>query len=787
MSDEMNENQDPIFNDEVSQLFEKLPGLVLRNKQTTLTIDYIGLAILKSKTGRHILESLGADPDLVEEQLNEMILESEPQISPRPAGSKIESSKQVDEVFVQAIHHSQSTGREDAQLDIPRLMITILSYQATAFSYILESNGISSLMVKELVSHGLGKTKNSSKTKQNSNEDSEKELSALETYAVNLNQRSKEGKIDPLIGRANELDRTVQVLCRRSKNNPLFVGEAGVGKTALAEGLAKRITENDVPPILKDATIWSLDLGSMIAGSKYRGDFEKRLKGVIDELKADPNAILFIDEIHTIIGAGSTSGGSMDASNLLKPLLSRGEIRCIGSTTFQEYREVFEKDRALARRFQKIDVVEPTPSEAVQILEGLKTRFEKYHGVKYTQESLELAVSLSVRYLPDRLLPDKAIDILDEAGASYRMKQKVMDKKAKAGKIDISDIEAVVAKMARIPSKQVSSSDRDQLKELEGSLKSVVFGQDEAVKTLASAVKMSRSGLNSPEKPLGSFLFTGPTGVGKTEVTKQLASQLGLDIVRFDMSEYMEAHSVARLIGSPPGYVGFDKGGLLTEAINKHPHCVLLLDELEKAHPDVFNILLQVMDRGSLTDANGREANFKNVFLVMTSNAGAQALTTRSIGFNQQENQSDAMQVIKKTFSPEFRNRLDKIVQFKALDFKDILSVVDKFIKSLGNQLKEKNVSVDLSDEAREWIAKKGFDPTMGARPMARVIQDYIKSPLAEELLFGNLKDGGSLKINLVNESLSLETLPLAKSTKKLEKESVKKIVVTKKAKALKV
>ncbi len=564
---------------------------------------------------------------------------------------------------------------------------------------------------------------------------------------------AREGKIDPLVGRADEVERTIQVLCRRRKNNPLYVGEAGVGKTALAEGLAKRIVDEDVPDVLADATIYALDLGALVAGTKYRGDFEKRLKAVLTQIKKHPGAILFIDEIHTIIGAGSASGGTMDASNLIKPALASGDLRCIGSTTFQEYRGIFEKDRALARRFQKIDIVEPTVGETVEILHGLKPRYEAHHGVTYADEAIQAAVDLSVKHIGDRLLPDKAIDVIDEAGA----RQRLMPPETRKTMIDIEEVETIVAKMARIPAKQVSASDKDVLEHLERNLKMVIFGQDPAIGTLTSAIKLARSGLANPDKPIGNFLFAGPTGVGKTEVTKQLALQLGIELVRFDMSEYMESHSVSRLIGAPPGYVGFDQGGLLTEKIVKTPHCVLLLDEVEKAHPDIFNILLQVMDRGILTDTNGREANFRNVILVMTTNAGAAQAARRSIGFTKQDHSTDAMEIIRRGFTPEFRNRLDAVVQFQALGFDHILRVVDKFLIELEAQLHEKNVTLSATPTARDWLAQHGFDPLMGARPMARVIQDKIKRPLADELLFGKLVHGGRVSIDVRDDEIVVE------------------------------
>ncbi|HEV2608541.1 MAG TPA: AAA family ATPase, partial [Xanthomonadaceae bacterium] len=575
---------------------------------------------------------------------------------------------------------------------------------------------------------------------------------ALAEYTSNLNELATLGKIDPLIGRAEEVERTIQVLCRRRKNNPLYVGDAGVGKTALAEGLAKRIVEGQVPAVLSDAVIYSLDLGALVAGTKYRGDFEKRLKGVISELKKLPGSILFIDEIHTIIGAGSASGGTMDASNLIKPALASGELRCIGSTTFQEYRGVFEKDRALARRFQKIDIVEPSVGETVEILHGLKSRFEEHHSVQYTNDAIQAAVDLSVKHIADRLLPDKAIDVIDEAGA----RQRLMPDAERKTIVDVPEIEFIVARMARIPTKQVSASDKDVLQNLERNLKMVIFGQDPAIETLTSAIKLARSGLGQPDKPIGNFLFAGPTGVGKTEVTRQLAMQLGIELVRFDMSEYMESHSVSRLLGAPPGYVGFDQGGLLTEKIVKTPHCVLLLDEIEKAHPDVYNVLLQIMDRGTLTDTNGREANFRNVVLVMTTNAGAAQAARRSIGFTKQDHATDSMESVRRQFSPEFRNRLDAIIQFGGLTFEHILRVVDKFVIELEAQLHEKHVSLTVEPDARQWLAEHGFDPLMGARPMARVIQEKIKRPLADELLFGKLVGGGRVIVGVEDAQLSV-------------------------------
>ncbi|MDH5370385.1 MAG: AAA family ATPase, partial [Gammaproteobacteria bacterium] len=587
--------------------------------------------------------------------------------------------------------------------------------------------------------------------------DEEQEAAAqnpLTKYTVNLNELAEAGKIDPLIGRADEVERTIQVLCRRRKNNPLFVGEAGVGKTALAEGLAKRIIEDDVPDIIKDAIIYSLDLGALLAGTKYRGDFEKRFKAVMTQLNKEPNAILFIDEIHTIIGAGAASGGAMDASNLIKPVLSNGQLKCIGSTTYQEYRGIFEKDRALARRFQKIDVPEPTVEECILILQGLKSRFEQHHNVKYTQPALRGAAELAERYINDRHLPDKAIDVIDEAGAYQQLQPEGKRKKT----IGIKEIENIVAKIARIPSKTVSNDDMDTLKNLERNLKLVIFGQDQAIDSLATAIKLSRAGLGHEDKPIGSFLFAGPTGVGKTEVSRQLARIMGIELIRFDMSEYMERHTVSRLIGAPPGYVGYDQGGLLTEEINKHPHAVLLLDEIEKAHPEVFNLLLQVMDHGTLTDNNGRKADFRNITIIMTTNAGAEMLSRSSMGFASQDHSSDGMESIKKAFSPEFRNRLDGIIQFKQLGQDMIAQVVDKFIFEFEHQLEAKGVSLSIDDEVRTWLAIKGYDPVMGARPMTRVIQEQLKKPLAEDLLFGNLAKGGHVTVTVKDDELVFVT-----------------------------
>ncbi|RME33756.1 MAG: ATP-dependent Clp protease ATP-binding subunit ClpA, partial [Gammaproteobacteria bacterium] len=660
-------------------------------------------------------------------------------------------------VLQRAVFHVQSSGHKEVTGS--NVLVAIFSERESHAVFLLHQQDITRLDVVNYISHGISKVTDeeqrpgSGHQSGDETEDGEWESSPLACYATNLNELARQGKVDPLVGRDAELERTVQVLCRRRKNNPLFVGEAGVGKTALAEGLARRIVEGEVPEILADATIYALDLGALLAGTKYRGDFEKRLKGVLQQLKGQPGAILFIDEIHTIIGAGAASGGVMDASNLIKPVLASGEIKCIGSTTYQEYRGIFEKDRALARRFQKIDVVEPSVEETIQILKGLKSRFEDHHGVRYSAAALRTAAELSERYITDRHLPDKAIDVIDEAGARQRLQPASKRRKV----IGTREIESIVSKMARVPAKTVSSSDKEQIRNLERNLRLVVYGQDEAIATLANAIKMSRSGLGDPDKPIGSFLFAGPTGVGKTEVSRQLAQIMGIELVRFDMSEYMERHTVSRLIGAPPGYIGHEEGGLLTEAINKTPHAVLLLDEIEKAHPDVYNLLLQVMDHGKLTDANGRETDFRNVILIMTTNAGAENISRASIGFTRQDHTSDAGEAIKKTFSPEFRNRLDAIIQFRPLSPQTIAHVVDKFLLELEAQLEQRKVALEVDEAARAWLAEHGHDPIMGARPMARLIQERIKRPLAEELLFGRLEKGGRVVVTIRNDAPALE------------------------------
>jgi len=721
-----------------------------------MTVEHLLLALLENPSAAAVLRACNADMAKLGKDLKAIILETVP-VLPVSDERDTQPTLGFQRVLQRAVYHVQSSGRKE--VTGANVLVAIFGEKDSHAVYFLNQQEINRLDVVNYISHGVAKISQDPLSQQQ-NADPNKEGEGgdeprgnpLVEFASNLNDLARQGKIDPLIGRVEEIERTIQVLCRRRKNNPLYVGEAGVGKTALAEGLAKRIVEGEVPEVLKPCTIYALDMGALVAGTKYRGDFEKRLKAVIAELKKQPHAILFIDEIHTIIGAGSASGGTMDASNLIKPVLASGELRCIGSTTFQEFRGVFEKDRALARRFQKIDVVEPTVAETVEILKGLKSRFEDHHKVQYTGEALKAAVDLSVKHIGDRLLPDKAIDVIDEAGA----RQRLMPEKDRKTVVDVSEIEFIVARMARIPPKQVSASDKDVLKNLDRNLKMVVFGQDKAIDALASSIKMARSGLGNAQKPIGSFLLAGPTGVGKTEVTRQLALQLGIELIRFDMSEYMEAHSVSRLIGAPPGYVGFDQGGLLTEQITKHPHCVLLLDEIEKAHPDVYNILLQIMDHGKLTDTNGREANFRNVILVMTTNAGAAQAARRSIGFVEQNHATDAMEVIRRAFSPEFRNRLDAIIQFASLDMEHILRVVDKFLIELEAQLQEKHVALNVDAEARRWLAEHGFDPQMGARPMARVIQENVKRPLADELLFGKLSGGGRVYLGVKDDKIEV-------------------------------
>jgi len=724
-----------------------------------ITVEHLLLALLDNPTAARVLRACGGNIEDLRRHLIAFLDENVPVL---PAGAKTDTQPTVgfQRVIQRAVLHVQGVGKKE--VTGANVLVAIYGEKDSHAVYFLHKQNISRFDVVNYISHGISKVPGEGQNELPAPEDAEEgapatERSPLDAFTVNLNEQARAGKIDPLIGRDREIERTIQVLCRRRKNNPLFVGEAGVGKTAIAEGLAKKIVDGEVPEVLADSTIYALDMGSLLAGTKYRGDFEKRLKAVLAQLKKQAHAVLFIDEIHTIIGAGAASGGAMDASNLLKPVLSTGELKCVGSTTYQEYRNIFEKDRALSRRFQKIDVTEPSVEETVEILRGLKSRFEKHHSVRYTQQAIRSAAELSHRYINDRHLPDKAIDVIDEAGAS----QQLMPVSRRKKTIGVHDIEGIVAKIARIPPKTVSSSDREVLQTLERDLKIVVFGQDEAIEALATSIKLARSGLGHPEKPVGSYLFSGPTGVGKTEVTRQLARVLGVELIRFDMSEYMERHTVSRLIGAPPGYVGFDQGGLLTEAITKHPHAVLLLDEIEKAHPDVFNLLLQVMDHGTLTDNNGRKADFRNIILVMTTNVGAERTARASMGFTAQDHTTDDVQEIQRLFSPEFRNRLDAVIRFKPLDDTTILHVVSKFILELEAQLAEKGVTIEFDEAARRWLAKHGHDPAMGARPMARLIQDRVKRPLADELLFGKLAGGGTVRVHGADEGLSFEVQPL--------------------------
>ncbi len=727
-----------------------------------ITVEHLLLALLDNSSASSVLKACGTDLMRLKGELSVYLDENTPVFNEGDVG-EVQPTLGFQRVLQRAVFHVQSSGKKE--VTGANVLVAIYGEQESQAIYLLHQQDVNRLDIVNYVSHGISKISQESDSPadiESAADDTEAESQPLDKYAVNLNMKALQNKIDPLIGRDAEVERMIQILCRRRKNNPLLVGEAGVGKTAIAEGLAKKVVDDEVPEILNGSTIYALDLGALVAGTKYRGDFEKRLKGVLKQLSDDPGAILFIDEIHTIIGAGSASGGVMDASNLIKPMLASGELKCIGSTTYQEFRGIFEKDHALTRRFQKIDVDEPTVAETIEILRGLKTHYEGYHNVKYSLNALKSAVELSSRYMMDRFLPDKAIDVIDEAGAHRNMN----NKDGKSKNINVNDIENIIAKLARIPAKTVSSSDTTVLKNLKRNLKLVVFGQDEAIDTMSDSIKMARSGLGNPDQPVGSFLFSGPTGVGKTEVTKQLAKVMGIEFIRFDMSEYMERHTVSRLIGAPPGYVGFDQGGLLTDSINKHPHCVLLLDEIEKAHPDVFNLLLQVMDHGTLTDTNGRKTDFRNVVLIMTTNAGAQSMSRRSMGFTEQDNATDGMEELKRMFTPEFRNRLDGIIQFKPLDQRTITNVVDKFIIQLEHQLEEKKVTMHVDNNARNWLAVKGYDPKMGARPMARVIQEHLKRVLADELLFGSLSKGGQVKVSLNKETDDLQI-------KVLEKEAV--------------
>jgi ATP-dependent Clp protease ATP-binding subunit ClpA len=717
-----------------------------------ITVEHLLLALLDNPSAAEVLRACAANMDDLRKNLGNFIRENTPVV---PGTDEIDTQPTLgfQRVIQRAIMHVQSTSNGKKEVTGANVLVAIFGEKDSHAVYYLHQQGITRLDVVNFISHGITKTPQPKEPPKEepteaAEEQQQGQQGALEQFTTNLNVSAREGRIDPLIGREAEVERVIQVLCRRRKNNPLLVGEAGVGKTAIAEGLAWRVTQGDVPEVLGEATVYALDMGALLAGTKYRGDFEQRLKAVLKQLKANPNAVLFIDEIHTLIGAGSASGGTLDASNLLKPALSSGQLKCIGATTFNEYRGIFEKDHALSRRFQKIDVNEPTVEQTVQILRGLKSRFEEHHGIKYSSSALTAAAELSAKFINDRHLPDKAIDVIDEAGAAQRILPKSRQKKV-VGK---SEIEDIVSKIARIPPASVSSDDRSKLQSLERDLRNVVFGQDKAIEALAGAIKMARSGLGKPDKPIGSFLFSGPTGVGKTEVAKQLAFLMGIELIRFDMSEYMERHAVSRLIGAPPGYVGFDQGGLLTEAVTKKPHAVLLLDEIEKAHPDIFNILLQVMDHGTLTDNNGRKADFRNVIIIMTTNAGAADLQKRSIGFSDNRQLGDEMQEIKRLFTPEFRNRLDATISFRALDQDIILRVVDKFLMALEEQLHEKKVDALFTERLRAHLASKGFDPLMGARPMQRLIQDTIRKALADELLFGRLTQGGKVTVD-INEA----------------------------------
>ncbi len=736
-----------------------------------ITVEHLLLALLDNPSAAEVLRACAANIEDLRKSLVNFIKENTPTVG---GDEEVDTQPTLgfQRVIQRAIMHVQSTGSGKKEVTGANVLVAIFGEKDSHAVYYLHQQGVTRLDVVNFIAHGIKKSDPPEPAKSNESSNSsegEKEEagdgkgSPLDQFTQNLNQLAREGRIDPLIGRENEVERVIQVLCRRRKNNPLLVGEAGVGKTAIAEGLAWRITQAEVPDVLADATVYSLDMGALLAGTKYRGDFEQRLKGVLKSLKDQPGSILFIDEIHTLIGAGAASGGTLDASNLLKPALSSGQIKCIGATTFTEYRGIFEKDAALSRRFQKIDIGEPTVEQTIEILKGLKSRFEEHHQVKYALTALQAAAELSAKFINDRHLPDKAIDVIDEAGAAQRILPKAKQKKT----ITRLEVEEIVSKIARIPPASVSSDDRSKLKTLDRDLKSVVFGQDAAIDALAAAIKMARSGLGKPEKPIGSFLFSGPTGVGKTEVAKQLAFIMGIELIRFDMSEYMERHAVSRLIGAPPGYVGFDQGGLLTEAVTKKPHAVLLMDEIEKAHPDVFNVLLQVMDHGTLTDNNGRKADFRNIVIIMTTNAGAETLNKSTIGFTTKREQGDEMADIKRLFTPEFRNRLDAIINFRSLDEEIILRVVDKFLLELESQLTEKKVEVTFTDKLRAHLAKKGFDPLMGARPMQRAIQDTIRRALADELLFGRLTEGGRLTVDIDDKGEALlDIQPVKKSDK---------------------
>ena len=733
-----------------------------------ITVEHLLLALLDDSAALTVMTACNVDVEALRGDLVEFIDSTTPLLGDEEEGRDTQPTLGFQRVLQRAVFHVQSSGKRE--VTGANILVAVFSEQESQAVYFLKSQDVSRLDIVNFITHGIAKGEDAEDLAGASSEQGEEETpeasdAPLDTYATNLNEEARTGQIDPLIGRLGEVERVAQILARRRKNNPLLVGESGVGKTAIAEGLAKMIVDGNVPETLQDAVVYSLDLGALLAGTKYRGDFEKRFKGLLANLKERDHAILFIDEIHTIIGAGAASGGVMDASNLLKPLLSSGKMRCIGSTTYAEYRGIFDKDKALSRRFQKIDVLEPSVDDAYKILKGLKSRFEEHHGLRYSDKALRVATEMAARYITDRYLPDKAIDVIDEAGAYQQLLPSSKRKKV----IGAGDIETVVAKIARIPPKTVTSDDKELLEKLEPNLQMVVFGQNKAVSQLVSSIKLARAGLRSGDKPIGSFLLAGPTGVGKTEVTKQLALQMGLELVRFDMSEYMERHTVSRLIGAPPGYVGFDQGGLLTDAVTKHPHCVVLLDEIEKAHPEVFNLLLQVMDHGTLTDNNGRKADFRNVILVMTTNAGAENVSRRSIGFTQQDHSTDALEAINRMFTPEFRNRLDATVPFEPLGEDVILTVVDKFLTELQGQLDEKRVQLEVDEEARLWLVEKGYDRTMGARPMARVIQEHIKKPLADMVLFGSLSKGGTAVVSISEDRSELTVTASVESEEAVE------------------
>jgi ATP-dependent Clp protease ATP-binding subunit ClpA len=746
----------------LEQTLHRALAFASERKHEYATLEHLLLGLADDTDSSTVLRACGVDLDKLRTDLTEFLDKDLAGLATdRPGDPKPTAGFQ--RVVQRAAIHVQSSGRDE--VTGANVLVALFSERESHAVYFLQSQDMTRLDAVNFISHGIAKAPGRTQSRpvqgaQENHPEQEREekparrgQDALSNYCVNLNKKALAGKIDPLIGRDSEIERTIQILCRRTKNNPLYVGDPGVGKTAIAEGLAKRIVEGDVPEVLAKSTIYALDMGALLAGTRYRGDFEERLKAVVTELEAQPYAVLFIDEIHTVIGAGATSGGAMDASNLLKPALASGTLRCIGSTTYKEFRNYFEKDRALVRRFQKIDVNEPSTEDAVKILRGLKVNYEKHHKVRYTDEAIRAAVELSAKYIHDRKLPDKAIDVIDEVGASRMLQPEHKRRKT----VTLRDVEEIVAKIARIPPKSVSADDKETLRNLERDLKSMVFGQDKAIEALAAAIKLSRAGLRDPEKPIGNYLFSGPTGVGKTEVAKQLASTIGIELTRFDMSEYMERHSISRLIGAPPGYVGFDQGGLLTDAIDQHPHTVLLLDEIEKAHPDLFNILLQVMDHGKLTDHNGKTVDFRNVILIMTTNAGASDLAKESIGFARESRAGEDEEAIKRLFTPEFRNRLDAVIAFSGLTQEIVGRVVEKFVMQLEAQLADRNVTIELSSAAKEWLAERGYDKLYGARPLARVIQEHIKKPLAEELLFGRLTKGGAVKVTMKDKRLDFE------------------------------